>query len=83
MVIHNKNKKLKGEKDNIEVHFTERKKFIQPCAFCEEKPSGYGTEALIYNYKTHLDKHLRKGDITQEQLDNEIKRLHKQINKEK
>jgi hypothetical protein len=65
---------LKGGKD-METTIKKIQVNVQQCPFCNQKPSSFGADALKYNYKVHLDKHLRRGEITQEELDNAMKRL--------
>ncbi|MCX5718782.1 MAG: hypothetical protein NT055_02240 [Nitrospirae bacterium] len=74
-----KNNDLKGGKEDMEVQLTNRVKNLQKCPFCDEKPSGFGVNALIFNFQMHLEKHLRKNEISQEELENAMKRLRESI----
>jgi len=70
-----------GNEKDMEVQISTREKHLQQCPFCDEKPSGFGIGALTYNFKTHLDKHLRNKEISQEDFDLAMKRLTQSIPK--
>jgi hypothetical protein len=71
--------KLKGGRDDMEVQVVSRKKFLQQCPFCSEKPAANSIDALFYNFKIHLDKHLRNKDIVQDDFEQTLNRLKKSI----
>jgi hypothetical protein len=71
--------KVKGGAD-METQITQREKNLQSCPFCQERPAGFGIEALKFNFRTHLEKHLRRNEITNEELEIAMKRLFQSIN---
>jgi len=73
-----KDTELKGGEE-MEVQITKRAKHLQKCPYCDEKPAGFGINALLFNFEIHLQKHFRRGEITQIEMDSAMKRLKQAI----
>jgi len=67
------------EKKKIEILEISTKRYFHDCPVCNHKISSNSLDALKYNYRMHLDKHLRNNMINKENMEKYLKNLENRI----